>query len=333
MPFPRALPSRLGHVAISLAIALALVLFAAWPSAVAGKTVEGANAGVTTDDNGGSGGSGAGGTGGSASPPIVAPTPSIGPITGTASAAPSPTATPAPDTPGYDVSYPQCGKQLPEASAFQIVGVNRGKVFTVNKCLAAGDHGSQLEWAGRDAQFYMNTGNPGPDLSSHWPDGQTSPRPCNTRDQPGTDTDACAYDYGWNAAAHAYSVAVKAYISLGWAPKDATRTPVANAWWLDVETSNTWRDWDRNIAVLHGAVDYLESVGAESVGFYSTELQWFWITGYAQEFADYPSWHAGAVTRDEALADCANTAFTGGRLTLTQYFEGDLDANVRCPAS
>jgi hypothetical protein len=316
-------------------MALVLVAFAAWPSAAAAKNIEGASAGVTTGGNGGNGGSGGSSGGGgteSADPPIIGATPTIGPITGTASPEPTPTQTP-PDAPGYDVSYPQCGKQLPDASAFQIVGVNRGKVFTANQCLAEGDHGSQLEWAGRDAQFDMNTGNPGPDMSSHWPDGQTSPRPCNTRDHPGTDTEACAYDYGWNAAAHAYSVAVKAYISLGWAEADATRTPVANAWWLDVETSNTWRDWDKNVMVLHGAVDYLESVGARSVGFYSTELQWFWITGYARDFADYPSWHAGAVTRDEALADCSNASFTGGQLTLTQYFQDGFDANVACPAS
>jgi hypothetical protein len=326
MPFPRFVPSRLGHVATPLVVALLLVAFAAWPSAAAAKNIEGATTSVTND------GGGSGGGTEPVDPPIVGVTPSIGPITGTASPEPTTTATPAPETPGYDVSYPQCGKQLPDASAFQIVGVNRGKVFTANPCLAAGDHGSQLEWAGRDAQFYMNTGNPGPDLSAHWPDGQTSPRACNTHDNPGTDTDACAYDYGWNAAAHAYSVAVKAYISLGWADADATRTPVANAWWLDVETSNTWSDWGKNVVVLQGAVDYLESVGARSVGFYSTELQWFWITGYASDFADYPSWHAGAVTRDEALAECSNASFTGGHLTLTQYFQDGLDANVRCPA-
>ncbi|HET8776206.1 MAG TPA: hypothetical protein VFN76_00965, partial [Candidatus Limnocylindria bacterium] len=291
MPFPRVFPSRLGHAAIPLVVALVLVAFAAWPSVAAAKNIEGASAGQTTDGNGGSGGDSQSGTA-TGDPPSVGATPSIGPITGTATPEPTePTATdaPAPDAPGYDISYPQCGKQLPEASAFQIVGVNRGKVFTANPCLGAnGDQPSQLEWAGRDAEFYMNTGNPGPDLSKHWPDGQASPRPCNTHDHPGTDTDACAYDYGWNAAAHAYSVAVKAYISLGWADHDATRTPVANTWWLDVETSNSWRDWQKNVVVLHGAIDYLESVGAKSVGVYSTDLQWFWITGYAQDFTDYP---------------------------------------------
>lgn len=326
MPFPRVFPSWLGRAAIPLAMVLSLVAFAAWPSPAAAKNLEGASASVTTDGNGGSGGS-------AGDQPETGGAPSIGPIRGTASPDPTATATPtpAPGTPGHDISYPQCGKQVPDASAFQIVGVNSGKVFTANPCLGAGDQPSQLEWAGREAAFYMNTGNPGPDLSSYWPTGQTSPRPCNTRDRPGTDTDACAYDYGWNAAAHAYSVAVKAYISLGWASSDATRTPVANDWWLDVETSNSWRDWQKNVQVLHGAVDYLESVGAKSVGFYSTELQWFWITGYAHDFADYPAWHAGAVTRDEALADCSNTAFTGGRLTLTQYFDSGFDANVRCP--
>lgn len=37
---------------------------------------------------------------------------------------------------GYDVSYPQCSGQLPSNRAFAIVGVNGGKSFSVNPCLA-----------------------------------------------------------------------------------------------------------------------------------------------------------------------------------------------------
>jgi hypothetical protein len=238
-----------------------------------------------------------------------------------------------PKTPtGYDISYPQCGGPYPRDIAFGIVGVTRGLVFSANPCLGAGGSGaSQLEWAGLNAELYMNTGNPGPALSSHWPIGQTSPRECATAASPEPDTADCAYDYGWNSAADAYATAVRAYVSLGWAPVGSTRTPVANRWWLDVETANSWRtDTSLNAAALRGAADYLVSVGAESVGFYSVGTMWNEITGGTSAFAVYPSWVAGASTLRGAKANCGDPAFTGGTVVLTQYFAKGFDADYRC---
>ncbi|HET6380770.1 MAG TPA: hypothetical protein VFH63_07005, partial [candidate division Zixibacteria bacterium] len=182
-------------------------------------------------------------------------------------AAPEP-ARPAGSSIGYDISYPQCGGEYPKNAAFAIVGVNGGLVHKPNPCLGAdGDGDSQLAWAGKEAGLYMNTGNPGPELSSYWPIGQTSPRVCSADDP---DTVDCAYDYGWNAAADAYRTALAAYVSLGWADAGAERTPVANVWWLDVETANSWRDDPvLNVAALQGMVDYLESMDVAGVGFYS----------------------------------------------------------------
>ena len=233
---------------------------------------------------------------------------------------------------GYDISYPQCRKRYPSVFDFGIVGVNGGRALKPNPCLGAGGRGaSQLSWAGMRAELYMNTGNPGPELSARWPIGQTSPRPCATTARPDPDTVDCAYDYGWNAAADAYATAVAAYVSLGWAPADATRTPVANRWWLDVETANSWRDEDAlNVAALQGAVDYLESMDVESIGFYSVARMWWVITGGTDAFADYPSWVAGAHTREGAIDRCDRPAFTGGRVELTQYFAYGFDANYRC---
>lgn len=43
---------------------------------------------------------------------------------------------------GNDVSYPQCGSPLPTAADFGIVGVDGGRPFEVNACLA-----EQIVWA------------------------------------------------------------------------------------------------------------------------------------------------------------------------------------------
>src|SRR5687768_4168188 len=59
-------------------------------------------------------------------------------------------------TRGYDISYPQCGSPYPANPLFAIVGINGGKVFSGNPCLA-----SQLAWGGdAAAELYVNTGNP-----------------------------------------------------------------------------------------------------------------------------------------------------------------------------
>ncbi|HEX7197378.1 MAG TPA: hypothetical protein VF364_11170 [Candidatus Limnocylindria bacterium] len=249
----------------------------------------------------------------------------------TATPTPSPTPTPAPTPapPGYDVSYPQCGKELPRSFSFAIVGVNGGRVHSENRCLGPGDDPSQLEWAGRSVELYANTGNPGPQLSRYWPRGQAEPRPCDPRGS--ADTVDCAYDYGWNAAAHAYRVALDAFVGLDWADEDADRIPGDPAWWLDVEDANSWRtDRSLNVAALEGAVAFFESMDAE-VGFYSTPRLWDRITGGTDAFAAYPAWHAGASNRQDAMDRCDDESFTGGELSMVQWVENGIDANIRCP--
>jgi hypothetical protein len=223
---------------------------------------------------------------------------------------------------GYDISYPQCAGQFPSNPAFGIVGVNGGRVFSANPCLAA-----QIAWGGGPAaELYVNTGNPGPALSSFWPNGQTAPKLC---DAANPDTADCAYDYGWNAAKDSFERAVASYQSLS-----LTASPAATSWWLDVETSNSWRDdnLDFNVAALQGEVDYLLAAGVTSLGFYSTTLQWGVITGGSKVFAAYPSWGAGARNERVAKNLCATTtmSFTGGPLTLVQYPYSGFDADIRC---
>jgi len=221
--------------------------------------------------------------------------------------------------PGYDISWPQCGGPYPTNPAFGIVGVNNGIVFSANPCLA-----SEIAWAGGTAAgLYANTGNPGPALSKHWPTGQATPRVC---DPSNTDTADCAYDYGWNAAADSYGDAVAAFAALG-----LSGSPAGADWWLDVETSNSWRsDVSLNVAALRGEADYLASVGVARLGVYSTQFQWNVITGGSAAFASNKSWVAGASDAAGAVANCSGAGFTGGGVALAQYPSGGFDANVRC---
>jgi hypothetical protein len=259
---------------------------------------------------------------------------------GPAGPAPSATPTPSPTTPprassaqptavGVDISYPQCGRPYPESGAFAVIGVNGGRVYSANPCL--GDEGglSQLAWAGRDAELYLNTGNPGPEDSRYWPRGQTEPRTCDPGDEDSFD---CAYVYGWNAALEAHAIALEAYVDLDWVEVEATSVPDDVMWWLDVEDANSWRrDPERNVAALQGMVDGLGSVGAERIGFYSTPRLWERITGGTDAFADYPAWHAGAADEADARTRCdADDAFTGGTLAMVQWVEDGVDRNVRC---
>lgn len=221
---------------------------------------------------------------------------------------------------GYDVSWPQCGTTLPANPAFGIIGVNKGLVFSANPCLA-----SEIRWAGGTAaQLYANTGNPGPALSSHWPTGQATPRAC---DAANPDTADCAFDYGWNAAADSYADAVTAYQSLG-----LSGTPAAAGWWLDVETSNSWRsDTSLNVAALQGEVAYLTGAAhVARLGIYSTGYQWGVIAGGSQAFSAYTSWVAGVGSLKNAQSHCGGAGFTGGGVSLAQYAFNGLDADLVC---
>ena len=247
---------------------------------------------------------------------------SLAPAAGVDAAGPSGSAflLAAATAPGYDISWPQCGSPYPVNPAFGIVGVNAGIVFSPNPCLA-----SEVTWAGAtSAALYANTGNPGPALSTHWPTGQAAPQVCSATTP---DTAACAYDYGYNAAADSYADAVSAFTTLG-----LPTSPAGSPWWLDVETSNSWRtDVTLNVAALSGAVDYLASVvHVASLGFYSTSYQWGVITGGTSAFGAYSSWVAGGANAAGARANCAGPGFTGGGITLAQYPSGGFDADLRC---
>lgn len=229
-------------------------------------------------------------------------------------------------TPGYDVSYPQCPSAGPEGS-FGIVGVDGGRPFDVNPCLA-----SEIAWAAAAGQpaYYVNTADPGPMMSSHWPAGQSTPRVCAASS---LDSGDCSYDYGWNAAADSYARAAAAAASVG-APAVS-----GAAWWLDAETGNTWESLEfgqtavyfaNDTAALSGMGDYLRGAGVRTVGVYSTARQWQEITGGAS-LGRAPVWYAGLGGPSSAAAHCASAySFTGGPVRLTQYAKGGFDADNAC---
>jgi hypothetical protein len=223
---------------------------------------------------------------------------------------------------GVDVSYPQCGGPLPTGQAFAIVGVNGGSAATTNPCLA-----TLLEWAEQstggtvhdDVQLYVNTGNPaGGDL---WPRAGSN----RYGDCDGSNSRACAYQYGWDRA-----------------HDDATGRGVSNPeqymWWLDVEIANTWDYTEgsrhRNAAVLEGMTEYFTSIGSRGVGLYSTRYQWGVIVGDGVEahssLNGLSNWRPTGSTLEGAQANCGLEPLTpGGIIEMTQ-FTTDFDYNWSC---
>jgi len=238
--------------------------------------------------------------------------------------------------PGHDISHPQCGGDMPTGSTFGIVGLNQGRPYSTNPCLR-----EQYTWAaGRpgSAAIYVNTGNPAPRSSYYWPrSGSRDPALC--KDNRSTTDPGCAYNYGWHASANAMTTGKQ---QLG-------RGVLGHAWWLDVETTNTWNgNGPANAAVLQGMIDYLRSHGVAKVGLYSTGYQWKTITGgyTAGTAADYraawngyltadfplheaPLWIATAAGSGTARAKCASS-FTGGPTAMVQYIKDGFDTNVTC---
>ena len=232
---------------------------------------------------------------------------------------------------GNDISWPQCGADLPAPPAFAIVGVNGGRPDTVNPCLAP-----QLAWAdlsaesaaGKPAAVYVNTAATGPVDSSWWP-GDNTYRGGNVSNPygscDGSGSPACAYVHGYAMAANDVAI-------LKDAGDSARRT-----WWLDVETGNSWL-WNKatNTAELEGMAAYLQGIGVE-VGIYSTSYQFGEIVGEVGPGSNLyrlGNWLAGAESTASAREYCGAAPLTaGGVVTTTQFTEGDLDYNYKCPAA
>jgi hypothetical protein len=239
---------------------------------------------------------------------------------------------------GYDVSYPQCGKALPYAQAFGVVGVNDGLPGTTNPCLS-----TQLTWAWKSngtarpqpkAQVYLNSANPGavtPKVAS-WPSTGSTPYGTCT----GTNSTACSWEYGWLRARYATS----AFTSAAQAAAVDARIS-SYIWWLDVETANSWEPNTStghalNRATLEGMTASVVGQGGR-IGLYSTGLQWSQIVGTGStpttsNLANRADWLAtGTNTLSAASSYCTTPALTpGGHVSLTQYVVNGLDRDYNC---
>ena len=264
-------------------------------------------------------------------------------------------------TTGNDVSYPQCGSSLPSATAFAIVGVNGGLADTPNTCLGptSGLSSSELYWAlttanGSTTQpkvaLYVNTADPGNvyngTVIADWPTSSASTDPygsCTTTTLTsgtytvGENSDACAWQYGYNKASQdaAWLTAAATAINKQESLLSVSASAGSYPWWLDVETANTWQaDTTMNVADLQGMIAGLKAAGATTVGAYSTASQWNTVTGGTNSSSGslygIPEWLPGARTLSGATAACSQTPFTGGQITLTQWFSRPFDSDFAC---
>ncbi len=244
---------------------------------------------------------------------------------------------------GIDISYPQCGSKFPTSYAFGIVGVNGGLATTPNACLD-----QQLIWANKatggtkqeKVQLYVNTANPGGLNTESWPQDNIDPQnnfiinPYTLCD--GSDSLACAWQYGWNRA----NEDVNKWFMNAASKAKIDSQPQKYIWWLDVEMENTWKtdkstfSYQSNVAVLEGMNEYFLQHNIRT-GLYTTAYQWSVITGdvidSTSNLNGLPNWRPGGASLATAKQACgARPLTTGGNVVLTQYTSRGIDYNYSC---
>jgi hypothetical protein len=225
-------------------------------------------------------------------------------------------AAPMPYTPGStgnDISFPQCGVASP-AGAFNIVGVNGGYPFVhYNPCLADEYRCSP------HAALYINTGY---DPLYTQVDGLHTTPDCVTGS--GAIQGSTAQTSAWAAGCS------EASRSMAYAASQGVANP--SAWWLDVETENSWSSTDLSLNqhTIQGIVDTLHGNSPAAVGIYSTGYQWHKIVGKLPVSGVKANWVAtGSPSADVAHGRCG-TGFSGAPVWLVQYLEGGFDTNDVC---
>ncbi len=205
-----------------------------------------------------------------------------------------------PTSTGYDTSYLQCGSPAPSGSAFGIVGVNAGRPFSSNSCLAAEYAAAPQSPA---PSLYINTG-----YSGAYRKNITAACSASSGSINGTSGQRQAWAIGCSEAEtslnHAGPVAV-------------------SAWWLDVETANSWSSSNLtlNQYTIQGGVSRLLQA-SPNVGVYSTASMWTTITG--------GSFTPSGLAADWVAGGTCSTPFTGSPVWLTQSTAGGFDSDTAC---
>jgi hypothetical protein len=235
--------------------------------------------------------------------PSPAPTPSPTPAAPSpviASPSPSPKPPSAPGSPyvggasGYDLSYPQCSNPGPPPGAsFTVLGVNHGKAFSTNQCLA-----NEWQLGVKPRALYLNTGY-NPDNSTHITNA------CQSSAASSGLSGAYATAYAIGCSESDFSLGQVSAVLGSWQPL---------MWWLDVETGNSWSgtDLDLNRAALKGALVRLAQTGLD-VGVYSTASQWQSITGGWTNSGISADWVAGT-----DASSCGQPGYSGSPVWLVQ---------------
>ena len=209
-----------------------------------------------------------------------------------------------PGTTGYDVSYPQCGSASPTGS-FAIVGVNGGRPFSYNQCLAAEYLAAPTTPA---PSLYINAA-----YSGAYRKNVTSNCSAMSGQIAGTRTQEQAWAIGCS----------EAETSLGYAGRQGAT--VDAMWWIDVETANSWSSSNLvlNRYAVQGAVSRLDQTGLP-VGVYSSASMWHAITG-----GNYTPTGIEA-DWETAGGQCGSVGFTSSPVWLLQSVAGGADSDLAC---
>lgn len=215
-------------------------------------------------------------------------------------------------TSGYDYSYPQCGASAPSRAAFGVIGVNDGRPFHFNPCFSA-EYAAALRTGA--ASLYINTG-----YDPVYTDASHTTTDCVSRSaQYAGDS---AHQAAWAAGCSEAQTAMAFASGLG--------ATAPRAWWLDVETANSWANSDLSLndSTLQGIVDTVRAATPVPVGIYSTGQQWSTIAG-AYPLAVDADWVAtGTSTLRAARTHCSH-GFTGAPVWLVQWVSG-IDRDYAC---
>jgi len=215
----------------------------------------------------------------------------------------------------YDVSYPQCGHQLPTGEARDVIGINGGFSNNFNPCFA-----TEFEWgeslslynAQPAVNLYIWTANPGNDYEgihiTDWPHTGTNQfGTCS-----GTDGPACSFQYGFN----------KGSADMEYVRQQLDLTSIGTVF-MDVEGSptGTWQVVQvDNLAAIEGFATAIKAAGA-TPGIYSDLTQFPTIATNvtARLLTSAPEWIAGAGTIKTAQESCSLPFVHGARAVLSQY--------------